>query len=113
MRQTAGDKKKILGVNSAKEEFLINMLIELVKRDETSCGMFLNRSYYLIRKYLLAFPKSGYNVDSFLALLKNRRPGYPNPSNEEMIHSYKRLRMNFVVMNIALALLYHPIPADK
>lgn len=89
------------------------MLIELVKRDETSCGMFLNRSYYLIRKYLLAFPNAKYNVDSFLSLLKNRRPGYPNPGNEEMIHSYKRLRMNFVVMNISLALLYHPIPEEK
>jgi hypothetical protein len=102
-----------LGVNGPKEEFLINMLIELMKRDEASCGVFLNRSYYLMRKYLLVFPNSGYNIDSFLGLLKNRRPGYPNASNEEMIHSYKRLRMNFVVMNLSLALLYHPIPEDK
>lgn len=70
----------------------------------------MNMSYYLIRKYMLAFPEAPYELQSVIGLLKAKK----NPIIAQTPSlSQNRLRMNFVVMNLALAFLYHPIPEDS
>ena len=96
-------------MNQKKEENLIGLLLQAITRDETHCTIFTNMSYYLLRKYLLAFPKAPYDLNFFLNLLKVKRNQQPSQIPAVI---QTRLRMNFVVMNLALVFLYHPIPED-
>lgn len=61
-------------MNSKKEEIFMNLLMQALMRDETQCGTFMNMSYYLIRKCMLAFPKAPYEVSVIIALLKAKKP---------------------------------------
>ena len=100
--------EKILEVNAAKKSYIITILIELSKRDEKSYGLFLNRTYYLLRRYLLTFRDAGYNIELLKQLLDSRLISFTK-STEDISQSYKKLRTNFVMMNIILAFLYHPL----
>lgn len=114
--KTAKDKNngvvpdKFFGVNPQQEMFFVNILLELVKRDENTCGNFINRAYYLLRKYLLVFRKSCYSPDTLVKLLKTNQ-GDPRES-EESLYNYTRLRLNMVIMNISLCFLYHQMSKE-
>jgi hypothetical protein len=45
-----------------KEELFMNFLINALLRDDTHCREFMNMSYYLLRKYMLAFQKAPYDL---------------------------------------------------
>ena len=99
----------ILGMNAKKEEHFMTILPQARVRDESHCSTFMNMSYYLLRKYMLAFPKASYDLSIILGLLKSKKS---QQASQLPAIGQNRLRMNFVVMNLSLAFLYHPIPED-
>ena len=80
-----------------------------MKRDEESVGFFLTRCFYLFRKFLLLFKDARVNIDQVTDLINRRRHGAHNHHNQlkdDQMSIYKRLRLNFVTMNVCLTLLY-------
>jgi len=102
---------RILSVNAQKETFILQMLMELMKRDEDNAAFFLNRCFYLLRKFLIVFKEGKLNMDQVVELINRRRNqnnfSHTHSSNkEEQLSTYKRFRLNFITMNVALCLLY-------
>jgi hypothetical protein len=100
----------IYGLNQQKEEYLFRIIIELIKKDDDGVGCgFLNRAYFLFRFFYLFLGKSKIDYESYKHLLDHWRKKNQSPIRDEipgMIR--KRLRVNFVLLNISIAVLYHP-----
>ena len=101
---------KIYGLSVQKEEYLIKILIELIKRDDDGVGGgFLNRAYFLFRFFYLFIGKTRLDYDVYKSLIDHWRKKNPVPSREEVAgQARKRFRVNFVLLNISLAVLHHP-----
>jgi hypothetical protein len=99
---------KINGLIAPKEDFLIQILLNMVKRDNENCGFFLHRSFYLFRLYFLLFKKSRITPEHLQQLTSIHQKKQSSPAKEDTTKIRKKLKMNFVVMNICLAYLYHP-----
>lgn len=57
-------------VTPEQQTYFIDVLLEFVRRDEANCGTFINRAYYLLRKYLLVFRKASYSSEKLIKLLR-------------------------------------------
>jgi hypothetical protein len=102
----------IFKLSGVKEEFLLGVLREVIKKDEDYSTGFLNRSYFLFRVFSMFIGRGKLDFDSYIKILSAyKRRGAagsredPSGSN---IQIKRRLKSNFVIMNICLVILYHP-----
>lgn len=99
----------IFGLNYQRENFFFsNILLELIKLDEDNYNALFERAYFLIRCFLLFLGKSRFNYDIYINLLQYSRKKSHIGREENPLYQGKRLRMNFVILNVLLAVLYHP-----
>lgn len=94
-----------------KEEFLVNVIREVVKKDEDYNSGFLNRSYFLFRAFTLFLGKRKLERKPYYNMLtsyQERGEAIYNAKDANQVLIKRRLKTNFVIMNICLVILYHP-----
>lgn len=102
---------KIGNLSADKETFFMNVFRELIKKDDDYNTGYLTRSHFLFRAFTLFIGKNNLDHDAFIKLLNNyRKKGQnvlsANEPNPMLVK--RRLKTNFVMMNICLVILYHP-----
>jgi hypothetical protein len=107
---------RIANLNPDKETFFMNVFRELIKKDDDFNTGYLTRSHFLFRAFTLFIGKNNLDHDAFIKLVNNyKKKGQnvlsANEPNPMLVK--RRLKTNFVMMNICLVILYHPkIKAD-
>lgn len=102
---------KIGNLTPQKEEFFMSVFRELIKKDDEYNTGYLTRSYFLFRAFTLFIGKNNLDHEGFIRLLTTYKKKGANvlSSNEpNPILVKRRLKTNFVMMNICLVILYHP-----
>lgn len=106
-KPTAG----ILELSPQKEEFLMQLIVESLRKDEESCGPLLNRAYLLFRLYFMFLGRDRMNYDNYITFLNNVKKR--NARQTEAKHIRRRIKYNQVVFNVLLAVLNHPRVKDN
>jgi hypothetical protein len=102
---------KIGNLTIQKEEFFMSVFRELIKKDDDYNTGYLTRSYFLFRAFTLFIGKNNMDHDAYIRLLntyKKKGAAVLSTNEPNPLLVKRRLKTNFVMMNICLVILYHP-----
>ena len=106
-------QEPILELTTQKEDFLICLIIDLLKKEEEGYGPLMNRAYLLFRLYTLFIGKDKIPYDNFINFIAHAKKRNQNPKYSEPKFLRRRFKFNQMVFNVCLVILHHPKIKDN
>lgn len=104
-RKHAGQSLEgICNLDADRKRYILESLIKMIRKDDDNCGIFIQRVYFLIKKFLILFPDAKYKYEIVVKIFSPPRPD---------IMIILKLRLCFTLLNLGLCFLYHPFPDNS